>query len=267
MDKNWFTPRTWMVTLSAATVLMIVASILISRSYIAHRAIDVDESKRAQDCRSQFLNGMKPAPRVIDVKLIEHINADCHQQIAAEDTLTDFGIRKSAFLNQQVETRVLLWLVVAITLSGVVLAGVQLVAAYRLACLGKAAFEQGGQLNIEHNKISLGSSITGLMILGISFGFFLVFVSKVYLIPEEDLLEDHQVAMHTTQRESVVEGPIATLPRGLASSPNATALPRGRQLGLQTVPTQNWLVLSQTPRTSEELPNALADITTLPAQQ
>ena len=98
--------------------------------------------------------------------------------------LTDFGIRKSAYLNQQIQTVILMWMVVAITLSGVALAGVQLVAGYKLAAIGKAAFDQGGNLSIEHSKISIGSSVTGLMILAISLAFFTIFVYKVYFITD-----------------------------------------------------------------------------------
>lgn len=86
-----------------------------------------------------------------------------------------------------------MWMVVAITLSGVALAGLQLVAGYKLAAAGKAAFEQGGQLSIEHSKISLGSSVTGLMILAISLVFFIVFVTKVYLIQETHTQSDAPV--------------------------------------------------------------------------
>jgi hypothetical protein len=98
--------------------------------------------------------------------------------------VTDFGIRKSAFLNQQAETPVMLWMVVVITLSGVLLAAIQLLAAYKLASSGKGAFEQGGQLSVEAHKISLGSSVTGLIILTVSLAFFIVFVTQVYVVKE-----------------------------------------------------------------------------------
>jgi hypothetical protein len=182
--NNWFSPKTWLLSFGAACALLACASVIGSRSYISHKALNLDESARITNCTSEVLTSLKPQPQIVDLPLIEHLRYSCYQEIYNEDSLTDWGIRKSAYLNQQVQTPVMLWMVVTITISGVLLAGLQLVAAYRLASAGKAAFEQGGQLNIEHNKISLSSSVTGLMILAVSFAFFIVFVSKVYLIQE-----------------------------------------------------------------------------------
>ncbi len=222
MNNGWFTTRNWIVTVAAVTVLLVFASVMISRSYIAHNALNLDESKRGAECRAQFLSSLKPAPPMVDAGFLEHINFVCNQQIAAEDMLTDFGIRKSAFLNQQVETPVLLWMVVAITLSGVLLAGIQLIAAYRLASVGKAAFEQGGQLSVEHNKVSLGSSVTGLMILGISFAFFLVFVTKVYLITEVSSASNPPAAsMLPPQSANIPNARVVAVLPAASSTPNA----------------------------------------------
>lgn len=263
MDKGWFTTRNWIITVIATTVLLAFTSVVISRSYIAHNALNLDESKRSADCRAQFFSSLKPVPPMVDVGLLEHVNFVCNQQIAAEDTLTDFGIRKSAFLNQQVETPVLLWMVVAITLSGVLLAAIQLVAAYRLACVGKAAFEQGGHLNIEHNKVSLGSSVTGLMILGISFAFFLVFVTKVYLITQVTSASGPPALMLPIQPASIPNARVAGLAPSSSMIPNEKAVPYTVPPGVQKA-AANKLVPSRSAKSAERIPTAATSVVGTP---
>lgn len=183
--SKWFTPGRWWMTLLGASAIVVGVSILMSRSYIGHRALDMNESGRVSSCQSLTLSAMRPQPQAVDIALLGNIYSMCYQEASQEDTLVDFGIRKSAYLNQQVQTPILLWMVVTITLSGVILAGMQLIAAYRLATAGKGSLDQGGgELGVESGKISLKSSVTGLLILAISLAFFMVFVSKVYLIQD-----------------------------------------------------------------------------------
>lgn len=74
-----------------------------------------------------------------------------------------------------------MWMVVAVTLSGVLLAGLQLWASYELASTNKTPLDaSNGELTLRRDQLVLKSSITGLFILMISFGFFLVFVFYVY---------------------------------------------------------------------------------------
>ncbi|MGA3224323.1 MAG: hypothetical protein ABSC65_11225 [Acidobacteriaceae bacterium] len=181
-----FTPVNWWVSLLGVSTVVVLIALMISRSYIAHHALNLDEAERVSGCEAMMLHAIKPQPETINLAVLGSVRSLCYQDVAGEDVLTDFGIRKSAYLNQQIQTTILMWMVVAITLSGVFLAALQLIAGYQLALTGKAAFEQGqgGQLTVEHSKISLSSSVTGLMILTISLAFFMVFVSKVYLIQE-----------------------------------------------------------------------------------
>jgi hypothetical protein len=134
------------------------------------------------DCRDRLQKQISPT--AVDLQLLGGIHGLCYAEVNEEDTLVEFGIRRSAFLNQQLQAPVMLWLVVGITMSGVMLAAVQLLAGYRLALAGKAAFDQGGRLDFEKSKISLNSSVTGLIILVISLAFFYVYVTQVYLIKE-----------------------------------------------------------------------------------
>jgi len=71
-------------------------------------------------------------------------------------------------------------MVVSITISGVILAGLQLFASYKLASVGKGVFEATGEANITSHSMAVKSSVVGVVILAISFAFFLVFVLYVY---------------------------------------------------------------------------------------
>jgi hypothetical protein len=94
--------------------------------------------------------------------------------------LGDFYIRKLSFLQQQSNTRVLLWMVVAITVSGVLLAGFQLLAAYRLANRGRGDLSQGGELSLDPKSVSLKSAVTGVVTLTLSLAFFITYVKWIY---------------------------------------------------------------------------------------
>jgi hypothetical protein len=98
--------------------------------------------------------------------------------------LKDFDIRREKLLRQELDERVILWMVVGITISGVILAGLQLLASYRLAATNHGSLPEAGQLSIETGKLSIKSSITGLLILALSLAFFVVYVKWVYAIQE-----------------------------------------------------------------------------------
>jgi hypothetical protein len=144
------------------------------------KIISTQQEQRMAQCRSQLLEQIKPDK--IDLKLLAGLHGLCYARVNEEDTLTEFGIRRGAFLNQQSETGILMWMVVLITISGVLLAGIQLLAGFKLAVLGKAAFDQGGQISLEANKLSISSSVTGVLVLAISLCFFYVFSKEIYLI-------------------------------------------------------------------------------------
>lgn len=111
----------------------------------------------------------------------------CLSQMHGEGSINDFRIRRLKFTQQTYDERVLLWMVVCITLSGVVLAGVQMVASFRLATIGKESFAQTAELAVEQGKLSLKSSVTGLFILICSFAFFWVFVYEIFVLKIVDV--------------------------------------------------------------------------------
>jgi hypothetical protein len=252
-----FTPIRWWASVVGASVVVISIAMIMFRSYIPHKTLDFDEAGHVYACESRTLNAIKPQPEAVNLAMLASIHSLCYQEVAGADVLVDFGIRKSAYINQQIQTTILMWMVVAITLSGVALAGLQLVAGYKLAAAGKAAFEQGGQLSIEHSKISLGSSVTGLMILAISLVFFIVFVTKVYLIQETHTQSDAPVStpgLPATPAQPTQ--PSAPQPR-LGANPD-TPTPQALRSAPQTHPGPSI------PQSGKEQPSSGAKPTTHP---
>ena len=125
-------------------------------------------------------------PATIDSPLLRETFGLCYAQLHGQGLLNGFQIRRLKFLRQDYE-RNLLWMVVAITISGVFLAALQLLGSYRLAMAGRGAFDQTGEIALARDQISLKSSITGLFILVVSFAFFAVFVFGIFQITEVDI--------------------------------------------------------------------------------
>jgi len=122
--------------------------------------------------------------RDIDYDLYERIWRLCGNQVYNQMYLADFTIRRDKLVQQELDERVTLWMVVSITISGVILAGLQLLTSYKLASSGHADSVKDSEVVIQRDRISLKSSITGVLILGISFAFFIVYVLWIYTIKE-----------------------------------------------------------------------------------
>jgi hypothetical protein len=108
----------------------------------------------------------------------------CGNQVYNQMILADFTIRREKLVRQELDERVTLWMVVSITLSGVLLAALQLLTSYKLAASGHADFAKDSEVVIQRDRISFKSSITGVLILGISLAFFIVYVLWIYTITE-----------------------------------------------------------------------------------
>jgi hypothetical protein len=109
------------------------------------------------------------------------LNGFCYDTIGSQLKIDQEKIRRDNFVFQRNENVVLLYMVVLVTISGVVLAGVQLLASYKLAVLGRGELAGGGsEINYSAHSISFKSSVIGLTILAMSFAFFLVFIMYVY---------------------------------------------------------------------------------------
>ena len=117
----------------------------------------------------------------VNVGTLYDLNGFCYDTILSQLRVDQEKIRRDNFVFQRNENIVLLYMVVLITISGVVLAGVQLLASYKLAVLGRGELAGGGsEINYSASNISFKSSVIGLTILAMSFAFFLVFVIYVY---------------------------------------------------------------------------------------
>ena len=163
-------------------VVVTVALIPIVNSWQPIPPAQIDVMVRTRECRTETTTALSPDKPTVALyrELAEH----CYMVVRGEALLIDFNIRRLNLINQQVDGRVILWMVVAITISGVILAAFQLLGAFRLASAGRGEFAQSQELTLEQSRISLKSSVTGLMIFVISFAFFMVYVVWVYTSKE-----------------------------------------------------------------------------------
>jgi hypothetical protein len=110
----------------------------------------------------------------------------CYTLLNREDQLSEFAVRSKAYEQQYSANAILLWMVVAITIAGVILAGLQLLASYNLSVASGKALDQSNEITLARNQIVLKSSVTGLTVMLLSFAFFIVFVKYVYKIEDSD---------------------------------------------------------------------------------
>jgi hypothetical protein len=194
-------------------VLAAIAGLLIGL-FLGYSAGDLPIAKQPDlatmsqcvtDTLSLFGQKTSPTPETLrDAR--EH----CYSLIQAQGLLSDFAIRKLNFFQQYRANGVLMWMVVAVTFSGVLLAGIQLWASYLLAAANRTSLRaNSGELTLKRDQMVLKSSITGLFILLISFCFFLVFVFYVYRFET------------TADNNNSVSQPVPTLPLGGLGPPLA----------------------------------------------
>lgn len=113
----------------------------------------------------------------------------CKETTLAQLNIDEQVVRRDNFVFQRYENAMLLFMVIFITMSGVIFAGLQLLASYKLAMAGKRDISPNSELS--YANASFRTSVVGLMILAISFGFFLVFVNGVYTLKEEGNKKSH----------------------------------------------------------------------------
>jgi hypothetical protein len=157
----------------------------------------------------------------------------CYQHLHSQGLLNDFKLRRLKFTQQSYDERILLWMVVVITVSGVVLAGLQLLASFRLASTGVARPAGAGEnwvpasdISLEQGKLSVKSSVTGLLILICSFAFFWVFVYEIFVIKIVDV--DRGSAAESRKPGAVQIATGLLVPRDAASkAASAASAPAG----------------------------------------
>jgi hypothetical protein len=106
----------------------------------------------------------------------------CYDLLADQERVRRLSATARIYEDQLFQNHVMLYMVVFITLSGVILAGLQLWASYRLAVSGKGQLAEGGDLSIHPGNVAVKSSVVGVVILAISLAFFMIFVTDVYRI-------------------------------------------------------------------------------------
>lgn len=178
------------------------------------------------------------SPTSIDTSTLNQLQEMCFRQMDAHGRAIDFQLRRLAFLQKDYAERVILWMVVVITISGVLLAGLQVLASYKLASAGREDFAQAGEITLEKYKISLKSSITGLFILVISFAFFSLFVIEIYRIKEVSVDPKPSAAVTQPSLARLQPGGIGPPPAKPATTsvappttgePRSSSLPAGAQ--------------------------------------
>lgn len=150
----------------------------------------------------------------------------CYHLEAAELVMTEQSIRNGNFVFQRYQNYVVLWMVVVVTVSGVLLAGLQLLASYRLAATGRGSLSDGGTVNLRPDNVVVNSSVIGVVILTISFAFFLVYVVYVYTIHEPGgtstpiapsrMIPPHAGTSSQTADTTRLDATVTTLPPGAA---------------------------------------------------
>lgn len=133
------------------------------------------------------------------IETFESVLNYCYSFARDEDLMKDFTIRKLNFAQQYRANGILMWIVVLITVCGVVLAAFQIISSYRLVSAAEDIPANQTELILTRDTLALKSSVTGLFILAISFAFFLAFVIYVYRFEKVDDQEDAAAAFrHVT---------------------------------------------------------------------
>lgn len=160
----------------------------------------------------------------VDLLVYEDVWRLCGTESFNALSLQDFRIRREKFVRQELDERVTLALVVGITISGVLMAGLQLLMSYKLAQAGHSELAKDIELSVQKDKIALKSSVVGLAILVISLAFFVVYVKWIYTINEVSV---DAPKSQTPGRQIPVDGAIR--PRQRDMQQPTTSAPPGSQ--------------------------------------
>jgi hypothetical protein len=150
------------------------------------------------------------------------VNSFCYNYVAYQLSADEGIIRRDNYVFQRNENVVLMYMVVLITFMGVLLAGLQLLASYKLASVGKGELGGGGEIQYSAGGASFKSSVIGLVILALSFAFFLVFVVYVYNFSPERRAADASRPLTSIQNAGRLASP-APQPKEAAPTPPSTA--------------------------------------------
>jgi hypothetical protein len=177
---------------AATTVLVITVPLLLVLFFLylmlGVRRVEVERSNVDGQAVSACIEKQKSifSGSALTVEQLYSLNGFCYDNIGSQLKIDQEKIRRDNYVFQRNENVVLLYMVVLITLSGVALAGLQLFASYKLAVAGRGELAGGGEVSYSAQQgVSFKSSVVGLMILALSFAFFLVFILYVYTFTDE----------------------------------------------------------------------------------
>jgi hypothetical protein len=135
----------------------------------------------------------------------------CQTLLSSQRANDEQQIRADNFVFQRSENVVLMWMVVSITLAGVALAAVQLLASYFLAKAGRGNLAEGGSIALSKDKLAVQSSVVGVIVLAISFAFFMVFVLYVYTFQDPNQGKDQKARVAEEALQQLSSGPLQPL--------------------------------------------------------
>jgi len=175
-------PTIWakygIVGLTLFFVGFVVSSILLTPSY--ERFDFLYDDFRLETCIGAYAGS-----QTVVIPDLGAATAACYDHLHAQGLLNEFQIRRVNFQVQHIADQMLMWMVIGLTISGVALAGVQIIGANRVyVASGGAAALPDSEISIEAGKVYVKSAVTGLVILMISFAFFFVYVAEVYTIKD-----------------------------------------------------------------------------------
>lgn len=191
-------------------IAALIGGYFISTSKISEQTPElvVENTGAMEKCLAHAILTMKPER--VDFGFFGTMTTLCYSQLYSQALLQDFQHRRMKFIQQTYDERVLLWMVVAITISGVGLAGIQLLTSYRLAQSKAPGDETSSEFVLQRDKVVLKSSVTGLFVLLLSFCFFYVFVLEIFVIKEIKIEEKHKQAQENSQIDTGILAPSKT---------------------------------------------------------
>lgn len=200
-----------------AAVVVFACTAFLAFAYV-QAASDFHESEsyqqRVASCETQSL-GLLANDIPHDVQRLEDVSHYCYDNIRRTDELSKSMILRGLYIHQRFENNVILFMVVLITLSGVALSGLQLLTSYNLAATGHLQGEGATDLSLEQGKLSIKSSVTGLVVLAFSLAFFFIYISQVYrIIPASASPADKGQTVVAPASVSAAPSPGASQPPG-----------------------------------------------------
>jgi hypothetical protein len=170
----------WMVAL---VVLTLVSGFMATWTYLRERpaaSTPLEIGENISSCIHKYYAG--GGSQNSNVLMLSYVGGFCYNSQVWQLILEEEAVRRDNFVFQRAENVALLAMVIGITISGVALAGLQLFASYKLASIGTGQLADGGEATFKSDSVVVKSSVVGVVILAISFAFFIVFVLYVYTL-------------------------------------------------------------------------------------